>query len=70
MKRMRLKYSVSAMCRIFKVSKSGFYIWLNSRPSRHSQEEQRLELEIRRRTGGPVRPVGPGDCRLSLPGMA
>ena len=47
MKRMRLRYSVSAMCRILKVSKSGFYLWLNSRPSRHTQEEQRLELEIR-----------------------
>jgi putative transposase len=49
------------MCRIFKVSKSGYYAWLTRKPSRHDREEGRLEAEIKaahkrtRETCGPER---------------
>jgi len=58
---MRLTYPVPRMCRIFKVSKSGYYKWLNAPSSRHALEEGRLEAEIRaahrrtRETFGPER---------------
>ena len=61
MKAMRLTYSIPWMCRIFKVSKSGYYAWLTRRPSRHDREEGRLEVEIKaahkrtRETYGPER---------------
>ncbi len=58
---MRLNYTVPFLCRIFDVSVSGYYS-RRSRPlSRRSQEEQRLEVEIRaahkrtRETHGPER---------------
>jgi transposase InsO family protein len=49
------------MCGILKVSKSGYYKWLNRKPSKRVQEEGRLEVEIRaahkrtRETYGPER---------------
>jgi transposase InsO family protein len=49
------------MCRIFRVSASGYYKWLASPPSRHAREEARLEIEIQaahkrtRQTCGPER---------------
>ena len=34
------------MCRIFKVSRSGFYTWLNSKPSKRALENQEIIKEI------------------------
>jgi putative transposase len=61
MKEMRLKYALPRMCRIFKVSKSGYYAWRTRKPSKRTQEEGRLEVEIKaahkrtRETCGPER---------------
>ena len=61
MKEMRLRYSIPQMCSIFGVSSSGYYRWLSHKPSKHAQEEARLEVEIRaahrrtRETFGPAR---------------
>jgi len=46
-KEMRLKHSVSALCRYLKVSESGYYTWLNRKPSKRKQEEARLTIEIK-----------------------
>ncbi len=45
-KEMRLQYSVPALCRFLDVSISGYYSWQNKPPSKHAQEEARLEVEI------------------------
>ena len=61
MKQMRLKHFLPMMCRVLRVSASGYYAWLTRRPSVHAQEEGRLEVEIRaahkrtRETCGPER---------------
>jgi transposase InsO family protein len=61
MKEMRFKYCVAMICSILKVSKSGYYKWLNRKPSKRVQEEGRLEVEIKaahqrtRETCGPER---------------
>jgi putative transposase len=49
------------MCRVLDVSTSGYYAWHGRKPSRHAQQEPRLEAEIRaahrrtRETCGPER---------------
>jgi transposase InsO family protein len=61
MKAMRFKYGVAVMCGILQVSKSGYYKWLNRKPSKRVLEEGRLEVEIQaahkrtRETCGPER---------------
>jgi transposase InsO family protein len=61
MKGMRFKYCIEAMCRILRVSKSGYYKWLHRKPSQRDREEGRLEVEIKaahqrtRETCGPER---------------
>ena len=61
MKAMRFRYCIAVMCGILKVSKSGYYKWLNRKPSKRVQEEGRLEVEIKaahkrtRETCGPER---------------
>jgi transposase InsO family protein len=61
MKGMRFRHGIAAMCRILKVSKSGYYKWLHRKPSKRVQEEGRLEVEIKvahqrtRETCGPER---------------
>ncbi len=61
MKEMRLQYPVPLMSRVFDVSASGYYVWLERPLSRRAQEEARLEVEIRaahkrtRQTFGPER---------------
>jgi len=60
-KEMRLRYSIPRMCCVLGVSASGYYRWLNHKPSKRAQEEARLELEIKaahrrtRETFGPER---------------
>ncbi len=61
MKQMRFKYGILAMGHILKVSKSGYYQWLNRKPSKRALEEGKLEIEIKaahkrtRQTFGPER---------------
>jgi transposase InsO family protein len=35
------------MCRVFSVSRSGFYIWLRRKPSRRSLDDERLKVAIK-----------------------
>jgi transposase InsO family protein len=61
MKILRPEYSLPLLCRVLEVSRSGYYAWLNRKPSLHALEEMRLEVEIKaahkrtRRTCGPKR---------------
>jgi putative transposase len=58
-KAMRLTYPIPILCHVLEVSRSGYYAWLNRKPSRHAIEEVRLELEIKaahRRTRGTFGP--------------
>jgi putative transposase len=61
MKTLRLIYPVPMLCRVLEVSRSGYYAWLTRSPSKRTQEEGRLEVEITaahkrtRRTCGPER---------------
>jgi len=47
MKQMRLSYPIPMVSRILKISRSGFYAWLDRAPSRWAKEEMRLEVEIK-----------------------
>ena len=40
MTELRLKYPVAAMSELFRVSRSGFYCWLNREPSLREAEEK------------------------------
>jgi len=59
MKTMRFTYSIPKMCSVLKTARSGYYTWLARKPSKHTQEEGRLEVEIKaahkrtRETAGP-----------------
>lgn len=61
MRTTRFRYSIARMCGILRVSKSGYYKWHNRKPSKRTQEEGRLEIEIKaahkrtRETYGPER---------------
>ena len=61
MKTLRLQYPTPILCRVLRVSRSGWYAWLKRPPSKRVQEEGRLEAEIKaahertRRTCGPER---------------
>jgi len=47
MKAMRFRRGIAMMCGILKVSKSGYYKWLNRKPSKRAQEEGTPEVEIK-----------------------
>ena len=47
MKQMRLKYPIALMCRVLGVVPSGYYKYLNHKPTKYSQEEAKLELAIK-----------------------
>ena len=61
MNSVRLDYSMGLLCRVFGVSRSGFYAWLNRAPSPRVQEDERLKVAIKavhvqtRETYGPLR---------------
>lgn len=61
MKSMRLEYPLSLLCRVFDVSRSGFYAALARPPSRRAQDDERLKVAIKaahvqtRETYGPLR---------------
>jgi putative transposase len=44
----RGQFSVSAMCRVLKVSSSGYYDWSNRKESMRSQSNRTLTVEIKR----------------------
>jgi putative transposase len=60
-KEWRKDYPVAALCRVLKVSESGYYAWVARPPSPRSRENARLEQEIKashqrtRETYGPSR---------------
>ena len=60
-KEMRLQYAVPLLSRVLEVSASGYYAWIKRPPSRRSQDDTRLEVEIKaahtrtRQTCGPER---------------
>ena len=61
MKTLRLEFPVTVMCRVFGVSRSGFYAWANGKPSQRTQDDARLKVAIEavhaqsRQTYGPLR---------------
>lgn len=44
---MRLDYPVDLLCRVFEVSRSGFYGWLNRKPSERQLDDERLKVAIK-----------------------
>lgn len=61
MRTLRAHYPLSQLCRVLEVSRSGYYAWQHRRPSKHDQENARLEVAIQaahvrtRQTYGPER---------------
>jgi len=43
MKNHRVEYSIEVMCDCFGVSRSGYYAWLQRKPSRRSEQRQHLD---------------------------
>lgn len=58
---MRLEYPVEFLCRVFDVSRSGFYAAFDRQPSQRTQDDERLKVAIKaahvqtRETYGPLR---------------
>lgn len=58
---MRLEFPLTALCRTFDVSRSGFYAWAKAAPSQRLQDDERLKVAIQavhvqtRETYGPLR---------------
>jgi hypothetical protein len=46
MKTLRLDYPVTVLCRVFDVSRSGFYAWASGKPSQRAQDDARLKVAI------------------------
>jgi transposase InsO family protein len=44
---MRLQYPIPFLRRVFNMSSSSYYAWINRKPSKRSQEDARLEVEIK-----------------------
>jgi hypothetical protein len=60
MKSVRLDYPLGLLCRVFDVSRSGFYVALERQPSQRAQDDERLKVAIKaahvqtRETYGPA----------------
>lgn len=58
---MRLEYPLGLLCRVFDVSRSGFYAAMDRPPSQRAQDDERLKIAIKavhvqtRQTYGPLR---------------
>lgn len=48
MKANQQQHSVEKMCRVFKVSRSGYYRWLNHKPSKRSLDREEIIRDIRK----------------------
>src|SRR5512139_1670658 len=47
MRQMRFHYPILQLCRMLRVSASGFYVWIKRPPSEWAKEEMRLEVAIK-----------------------
>lgn len=47
MKSERLDYPLGLLCRVFQISRSGFYAWLGRPPSARTQYDERLKVAIK-----------------------
>jgi putative transposase len=47
MKELRLNYPLLQLCRVLKVSASGYYVWVDRSLSKWARQEARLEVEIK-----------------------
>jgi transposase InsO family protein len=45
-KMLRLSYPIPILCRVLKVSESGYYAWLNRKPSKRQQEDAIVKIQI------------------------
>jgi len=58
---MRPDFPLALLCRVFDISRSGFYAWLGRAPSQRMQDDERLKVAIKavhvqtRETYGPLR---------------
>lgn len=61
MNAMRPDFPLALLCRVFDVSRSGFYAWLGRAPSQRMRGDERLKVAIKaahvqtRETYGPLR---------------
>jgi putative transposase len=47
LKTVRPDYPIALRCRVFDVSRSGFYSWFNRKPSRRQQTDEQLKVAIK-----------------------
>lgn len=47
MKNHRVEYSIDGMCACFGVSHSGYYAWLQRKPSQRAEQRQQLDNRVK-----------------------